>query len=146
MQLVKFGMLRSIGHNIADSLASGVGFLIGGYDTDVFGEAALASEGCVEVDFLRGRAWGDGISTSLARAVVLYRDALTDLCEKHGTSPLVFQELSARYSVVSLNRRFVVVVADHHGRRSIDEYEGVPGKHVRVLDHLGRARRKSFNS
>lgn len=33
---MKFGVLRSIGHNIADSLASGIGLMIGVYTTNVF--------------------------------------------------------------------------------------------------------------
>ena len=33
---MKFGELKSIGHNIADSLACGPGFLIGVYCTDIF--------------------------------------------------------------------------------------------------------------
>ncbi len=33
---MKLGELKSLGHNIADSLASGVGVLIGVYVTDIF--------------------------------------------------------------------------------------------------------------
>ena len=36
---MKHDELRSIGHNIADSLASGCGLMIGVYDMDIFGEA-----------------------------------------------------------------------------------------------------------
>lgn len=42
---MKFDTLRSIGHNIADSLGSGIGLLIGVYEMDVFGEAAGAPDG-----------------------------------------------------------------------------------------------------
>ena len=38
---MKFDELRSIGHNIADSLASGIGLLIGYYQMDIFGEARM---------------------------------------------------------------------------------------------------------
>ena len=45
--------LCAIGHNLADSLASGLCFVIGYWGTDVFGEAA-AGDGVIEVDFLNG--------------------------------------------------------------------------------------------
>ena len=72
---MKFDQLRSIGHNIADSLASGAGLMVGFYEMDVFGEAARSSEGFIEVDFLAGISSGGSASPYLARAVELYRDA-----------------------------------------------------------------------
>ncbi len=51
---VKHDELRSIAHNIADSFADGLGFPIGYYPTDVFGEAGKSPDGFVTVDFLRG--------------------------------------------------------------------------------------------
>jgi len=51
---VKHSVLTSIGHNFADSLASGIGLMIGVYAMDVFGEAACSPEGFIEVDFLTG--------------------------------------------------------------------------------------------
>lgn len=137
---MKFDELRSISHNIADSLASGIGLLIGIYETDIFGEARRSPEGFITVDFLTGTYTGGKPSTDLARAIVLYRDGLADLCAKHGTEPSVFKELTARYSVDTYGGRFLVTVEDRRGRRSTDEYVGTPGRRVRVLDHLGRVR------
>ena len=139
---MKFGELKSIGHNIADSLASGIGLLIGHYDMDVFSEAAHSPEGYIVVDFLTGTSSGAQPSESLARAIYLYGAALQDLCEKHGTNASAFRELSARYSLDSLGRRFVVTVEDQNGRRSVDEFRGFPGKRVMELDKLGRLRPK----
>lgn len=42
---MKFDTLRSIGHNIADSLGSGIGLLIGVYEMDVFGERQAPLKG-----------------------------------------------------------------------------------------------------
>jgi hypothetical protein len=140
---MKFDELRSIGHNIAHSLASGIGLLIGVYSTDVFGEAARSPEGFITVDFLAGTSVGGKPSPSLARAFELYRDALTDLCERHGTSPAIFRELTARYSVDGYGAHFVVTAEDHQGHRSVDEYVGWEGKRPKVLDRQGRVRRKS---
>ena len=95
---MKFDELRSIGHNIADSLASGIGLLIGYYQMDIFGEASRSPEGVITVDFLTGTCPVGAPSQSLAKAIALYKNALVDLCTRHGTSIAVFRELSARYS------------------------------------------------
>jgi hypothetical protein len=54
----------------------------------------------------------------------------------------MFRELSARYSVDVHGPRVVVTVEDYKGLRAVDEYVGVPGRRIRILDHLGRVRRK----
>jgi hypothetical protein len=138
---MKFDDLRSIGHNIADSLASGIGLMIGVYEMNIFGEAARSREGFITVDFLNGAATAGKVSPHLARAIRLYRDALTNLCRRHGTSPTAFRELSAQFFPYPLQGgRFVVTVEDQRGRRAIDEYLGRPGKRIRAVDHLGRVR------
>ena len=139
---MKFDELRSIGHNIADSLASGVGLLIGVYTMNVFGEAKRSPEGFLTVDFLSGECVAGAASPSLARAIALYKDALGALCKKHGTSPAAFRELTVRYSTDAYGRRFRVTIEHRHGKRSVDEYVGRPGQRVRTLDHLGRIRRR----
>jgi hypothetical protein len=140
---MKFDELRSIGHNIADSLASGIGLPIGIYETDVFAEARQTSEGFLIVDFLAGTCANGAPSASLARAITLYRDALADLCKRHGTSPSAFRKLTAQYSIDALGGRFIVTVEDKYGHHANDEYVGMPGRRVRVVDHLGRGRRKN---
>jgi hypothetical protein len=138
---MKFDELRSIAHNIADSLASGVGLLIGHYKMDVFGEASRSPEGFITVDFLTGTCSAGTPSASLAQAIALYKDALKDLCERHGTSISAFRELTARYSGDWAHRRFIVTIEDGQGHRATDEYLGT-GHRPRVLDHLGRVRVK----
>jgi hypothetical protein len=138
---MKFDELRSIGHNIADSLASGIGLLIGVYEMNVFDEARRSPEGFVEVDFLTGTSTGAPTSLSLTHAIDLYGRALASLCEKHGTSPATFKQLTARYHGGS-GARFSVTVENHEGRLSTDEYIGIPGRRPRVLDPLGRIRPK----
>jgi hypothetical protein len=137
---MKFDELRSMAHNIADSLASGFGELIGVYEMDVFGEAGRSPEGFIEVDFLTGTSSGGHPSAYLTRAIALYGEALPSLCEKHGTSPSAVRQLRARYFTKGLSTRFVVTVEDTEGRRSTDEYVGLPGRRARVLDSLGRIR------
>jgi hypothetical protein len=137
---MKFGTLKSIGHNIADSLASGIGLMIGVYEIDVFGEAAATPEGFIEVDFLTGNSSGGEASVELKRALKLYAEALPDLCKRHGVEVSDFRRLSARFSGRPMFERFTVTVEDKGGRQSLDEYVGLPGKRPKVLDHLGRVR------
>lgn len=137
---MKFGTLKSIGHNIADSLASGVGLMIGVYDIDVFGEAAGGPDGFIEVDFLTGQTAGAVPSPALRRAIVLYAEAFPELCKRHDVDASEFTKLSARFAGRYGAQGYTVTVADRRGRSSTDRYFGVPGKRPKILDHLGRVR------
>jgi hypothetical protein len=138
---MKHGELRAIAHNIADSLASGICLMIGVYDLHVFDEAAATPEGFIVVDFLRGTTSAE-VSERLADAVRRYKDALPGLCERHGVPTSAFRELVARYEPRHhLDVRFVVSIEDQAGRRSTDEYVGIPGARPMVMDALGRRRR-----
>jgi RimJ/RimL family protein N-acetyltransferase len=139
---MKIGTLRAIAHNIADSLGSGVGMLIGIYGMNVFGEAKKSPGGAICVDFLMGKATRGKVSPSLATAISRYRFALPTLCAKHGASIEDFKALTALYSSDTFNRRIVVKVRDRVGRCYVDEYIGTPARHVKVTDSLGRVRTK----
>jgi hypothetical protein len=140
---MKYSTLRSVAHNIADSLAVGLGFMIGVYVTDIFAEAASSPEGFIVVDFLTGNTEGAQPSASLSRAIHLYRDALPALCEREGISVSSFCKLTARFSPGALNEREVSVVVEHRdGRRFTDDYIGTPLRHRRVVDQRGRVRRR----
>jgi len=140
---VKFRQLESIAHNIADSLGSGIGILVGHYEMDVFGEAARSPEGYILVDFLTGTSSGGAPSPYFAKAIASYQNGLVDLCEKHGTRPTAFRELTARYSAP---RHIIVTVRSEAGRHSSREFVGTPARRPRVLDQQGRARAKSGSS
>jgi len=137
---MKIGVLRAIAHNIADSLGSGIGLLIGVYEMDVFGEAKKSPGGVIVVDFLTGKAAKGRVSAGLKRALAKYRDVLPELCARHGASIDDFKTLTAHYSTV--NRRILVTVRDRIGRCVADEYVGTPARHVKVVDELGRVRTK----
>jgi hypothetical protein len=139
---MKFDELRSIAHNIAHSLASGFSMLIGVYDVDVFAAARRSEERFIDIDFLTGMTSGGALPSSFVRDISLCKAGLAKLCAKHGTTPTVFRTLSARYSANTFNQRVVVTVEDTRGRRAVDEYVDVPLRRIRVLDHLGRVRRK----
>lgn len=107
--------------------------MIGYYEMDVFGEAADGPEGYIEVDFLRGTTSGSPASRKLSRAVSLYsKDALPDLCKRHGVRVEDFKLLRARFGVDrAYGRHFAVTVANASGKSSTDRYLGVPGKRLR---------------
>jgi hypothetical protein len=139
---MKHDQLRAIGHNLADSLASGLCCVIGYYATDIYGEAARSKSRAMTVDFLAGRVVDGKASRSLARAVALFRKALPDFCAKNGASLDDFHEISARFHARGVSRGFAVTVGDSAGRRSVTEYLGNPGARPRILDDRGRIRRK----
>jgi len=128
---MKFDVLRSIGHNIADSFASGLGLMIGVYAMDVFGEAKASEQGYIEVDFLDGSTEGGPVSPSLANAAKLYSKALPDLCHKQGAAADGFRVLSARFFTAGGQPRYCVTIEDQAGRRVSDDYAGVPGVRIR---------------
>jgi hypothetical protein len=139
---MKHAQLRSVAHNIADSLACGVGLMIGVYEMDVFGEAARSAGGAIVVDVLAGSVVEGDASPDLRDAVALYRDALAGLCARHGGSIDEFRELKVRYWSVPTGRRFAVTVEDASGRRSTTEYGGLAAQRLKVIDRQGRLRPK----
>jgi hypothetical protein len=139
---MKIGTLRAIAHNIADSLGSGCGLLIGVYDMNVYGEARKSASGVIAIDFSAAKATQGKVSRPLASAIAKYRATLSELCAKHGASIEDFKTLTARYSGDAFNRRIVVTIRNHIGRCYVDEYIGMPARHIKVTDHLGRVRTK----
>lgn len=130
---MKLGELKSLGHNIADSLASGVGLLIGYAATDIFAEACSSAAGCIIVDFLSGTTDSLDASPALKRAIQQYRAALPALCNKHNYRLEDLATMTARYGVDAVyGSHFTVTVQAMDGRRSIDRYLGVPGRRLRT--------------
>ena len=132
--------LRSIVHNVADSLGSGIGLIIGHREMDVYGDAERSRERAITVDFLHGVVIEGEPSTSLVEAVALYRAAFAELCSKAGGSIADVVEAKARFWSDPLNRHFTVTITDRGGRRSATNYAGIPGQRVKILDPLGRLR------
>jgi len=128
--VAKLGTLKAIGHNIADSMASGIGLLIGMYGTDIFREASANEPGYINVDFLRGTGSGSPVSPSLAKAITLYTNkALPHLCECHGVELSDFATLEARFGLDSIyGPHFTVTVEHRNGKRSVDRFAGIPGR------------------
>ncbi len=129
---MKLGELRSLGHNIADSLACGIGFMIGVYETNIFAEASAGEEGFITVDFIDGTTVGSPISTAAQDTICRYRDALPSLCERHRIAFSDIKALTARYGTDrAYGRHFSVYVECTKGRKATDQYIGIPGRRLR---------------
>jgi len=129
---MKIGELVSFGHNIADSLASGICFMVGIYSTDIHGEAAASPEGHIDVDFLTGTTFGSPVSAELRRAIPKYADMLPELATRHDLDAAEIKVLSARFGTdLVAGPHFLVTVEASDGRRSVDQYAGIPGGRYR---------------
>jgi hypothetical protein len=141
-EAMKHDQLRSIGHNLADSLASGSSLLFQIFGPDLFHAVRETPERCIVVDLLAGVVTAGRVPPSWDRVIARSPDALAHLCNKHGASPGMFFELTAHYSVGRLSEcRTVLALTDNQGRRSQDTYVGMPGRRVMTRDDLGRLRR-----
>lgn len=137
---MKHDKLRSIAHNVAQSLASGASVMVGVYDVDVFAEAGASPTGILTVDFLNGLVLDGQPSMRLTEAVGLFGEILPAFCNTHGGSISDFREFKARYHASP--KRFVVTIEDQMGKRSSTEYVGRDGERIRATDELGRVRKK----
>ena len=138
---MKHDRLCAIGHNLADSMASGLAFVIGYHPMDVFGEAASSPGGVIEVDFIKGGILRGEASENLKAAAARFAEALPLFCQENGAEAGDFAVLSASFEATALEQRVLLAVTDRNGHSSTTEYAGVPLKRVRVLDSLGRIRK-----
>jgi hypothetical protein len=130
--VMKFAQLKSVGHNISDSFASGIGLMVGIFEMDVFAEAAGEPSGFVVVDFLAGSTSSTTVSADCRECIRFYRDALPDLCAREGIDVSAFRTLQARFGTdVVYGRHYTVTVESIEGKRSVDRYLGVPGRRLR---------------
>jgi hypothetical protein len=128
---MKLGELKALGHNIADSLSSGIGLLIGVYDVDIYRAAASSRNGYIDVNFIAGTSTCGIFAFKVRRAIRLYAKALPDLCRRHALDLSEIKLLSARFATDPLiGPNFTVTVEASDGRRSVDQYAGFQGKRV----------------
>ena len=139
---MKFGELKSVGHNLADSFASGIGLLVGYYEFSVFTEIRKSPHEFIEIDFLSGETTGCPPSPKLRKAIDLYvGKGLPYLCQRHEIDPQLFSQLTVRYWRKAYNvKGFAVTITAANGKQSIDEFNE-SGARSRCLDSRGRIRR-----
>lgn len=137
---MKIGELTSFGHNLADSLASGICFMAGVYSVDIHGEASASPEGHIVVDFLTGSASGSPVSADLKHAIHRFSELLPELAQKHGLDFSEIKVLSARFGTDLVEGpHYSVTVEASDGRRSVDQYAGFPGRRFGRPHRNGRA-------
>ena len=127
---MKFDVLASVAHNIADSVASGASRLFNFWDQHVFQDVRNDLHEMVEIDFIGGRVTGGRASNELNLVVSHAPEVLRGLCEKHSISPDDFRRLTACYTIADSEPQFAVTIEDQHGRSRTDTYRGSPGKRV----------------
>ncbi len=137
---MKHAKLRAVAHNYADSLASGLGFVVGFFPTSVFADAAVQPDGMLVVDFLNGRVAGGFVSDELTAAMPLYRNAFPDFCAGHGCDVGDFRRFLVRFRAGRTSNGYTVTIEDARGKVSTLDYAGTPGRRVRQRDSLGRVR------
>ena len=126
---MRIGELTSFAHNVADSLASGICFMAGIYSVDIHGEAAASEGGYINVDFLTGSTSGGRASKDLQHAVARFSELLPDLAKRHGIEASEIAVFSVRFGTDKVaGPHFLVTVETSDGRRSVDQYAGIPGK------------------
>jgi len=139
---MKHAQLCAVAHNLADSMACGMCFVIGMYPVNVFADARRSEGGTITVDFLTGAITQGQASPELAGAARIFAADLPIFCRKHRTSTDDFTELSVSFSSEGGQQLATVSVTDRKGRHSATDYAGLPLKRVRMFDAFGRVRRK----
>jgi hypothetical protein len=119
---MKLGELSSIAHNLADSLTSGWSSLFESGGFSVFAEAAGNPNRYIEVDVLKGEVIDGAASQELRDVLARSEAALSILCQRHGTSPDAFRQLTVRYISDAEGDRFIVTVENEKRRVRRDEY------------------------
>lgn len=135
---MKHSQLHAIAHNFTDSLACGLGFVVGYYETNVFADAACNPDGYLVVDFLTGQLDEGTASDQLLHALPVYRNAFENFCQKHGATKSNFIEFKTRFEAGRFENMYSITITDARGRRSSIDYAGIPGKRVRIHDDQGR--------
>ena len=137
---MKFDVLASIAHNIADSL-SGCSFVTDCHGLSPFEDAARKTRRLVEMDLVAGVCiHGDASEELKIAAQIVASEALSKLCSKAGGSPSEFKVLRVRYVVGAAGRGIEVTVENNSGQRRTDFYLAWPARRPKVLDPLGRIR------
>ncbi|MEM9197802.1 MAG: hypothetical protein AAGD12_08095 [Pseudomonadota bacterium] len=134
---MKHSQLHAVAHNFNDSLASGLGFVVGYCETHVFAGAACNPDGFLVVDFLTGQLDEGTATDQLVHALPIFRNEFEGFCQKHGASNSDFAEFKARFEAGRRGNMYSITITDARGRRSSIDYEGIPGRRFKMLDDQG---------
>ncbi|MGA0615863.1 hypothetical protein [Paracoccus sp. KR1-242] len=141
---MKHGQLRSVAHNLADSLASGVSLITGFCDLHVYEDAMRSEGGVLTIDLLNGQVITGTPSPDLAAAVLRIPEEFDRLSRGKCLSRGECRSALAHFHANQVMHGFTLVVEDSSGRVTETDFQGVPARRVSELDHLGRVRRSAI--
>ncbi len=127
---MKHGALTAIAHNIADSMGSGLGFMIGVWHMAIYTEAAKSPDKHITVDLLTGAITGGPASDNLYKAITEYCDVFPKFCAQHGAASSDFSKCELRFSKDHMGRHLQITVRDLRGKESVTEFRGDPPKRI----------------
>ncbi len=139
---MKHGKLRSIAHNLADSLAGYVSLITGVYDLDLYKDAGQSPNGELVIDFLNNKIISGNPSPNLIKAVSRLQPEFNRLCESEKVSRINFRNAKAHFYANEIRCGFTIIVEDNNGKITETDYSGIPAQRVFQLDSQGRRRRK----
>jgi hypothetical protein len=128
---MKHGELVAITHNLADSMSSGIGLMIGFHPMNIYHEAAKSPDGHITIDMLTGAVTGGPVSQDLKDAFEQYRVVMPQHLARHGAEIEDFAALTIRFWVHRNHPHFRVAVCDQRGKASEADYAGNPAKRVK---------------
>lgn len=135
---MKFGVLVSIGHNIASSISDGASLLYGAFAIDVYAAAMRSPNGRVVINFLSGTVIEGNVSPQLRAIFSESPMVLSTLASRHRAQVDDFRLLTASFGVDEVyGPHFTVVLEDSLGRRSDERYQGGAGRRIRRGHRLG---------
>ena len=132
---MKFDVLCSVAHNLADSLGSGASSVFNFWDDLVYRDAQQSIERLIEIDLLDGKVLAGSPSNALQEVASNSPRALASLCAAQGIDPAAYRKLSARYAVTESGRQFTVTIEDQSGRQRSTGYDGISGKRLKSSEH-----------
>lgn len=132
---MKFDVLCSVAHNLADSLGSGASLLFNFWDNHVYRDALQSPGREMEIDLLDGKVVTGNSSNALQLVVSHSPRVLASLCDAQGVDPAAFRKLAARFVVTDYGRQFTVTVEDQRGRSRSTSYDGSSGKKLQPGKH-----------
>ena len=127
---MRFDVLCSVAHNLADSLGSGASLPFNFWDNHVYNDALQTPGGELEIDLLNGKILSGNSSKALQLVVPHSPRVLANLCEAQGVNADAFRKLLARFVATDRGRQFTVTVEDQSGRSRSTCYDGSSGKNL----------------
>ena len=128
----RHGTLHMVAHNLADSIAGGLSFVLGVYEVAIWAEAQRAPRTGVVIDVLSGSVIEGPMDrphpVEIAKACGA---AFPRFCRQNDVRTEDYRLCHLRF--LPAPPRYEVTVKDQRGRQSMRRYRGSPGRRERSL-------------